>query len=376
MSFLRSSSFLLFSLTVLSLFGINKASVYGQELQFFSPQSFHTFGTLEEPEVQRNRVCFSGSVVSEFKDPINGFRIQFSGKNEKISTLPIKSKKFNVKLSLRDKEQFKNTLIAISPLSGSKEGSPLFQLYKPIYPIPTKEESDLVGDGDFLEKGLHILNLLTGFGGLKQTDTVLDVGCGLGRAAYPLAYFLSPSARYEGFDVHPQLIKMANEIVGKNFPNFCFTHVDVYNGHYNPEGQLLSTEFRFPYEDAAFDFSFLTSVFTHMLSHDTRHYLEEINRIMKADGTCLLTCFLLNDASRANIASNISTINFSYDWNDSVVFDPNIPEWAVAYDIDVFFDMLSDYGFEVVKFYKGSWDGRTEDCATYQDLIVIKKVGS
>ena len=56
-------------------------------------------------------------------------------------------------------------------------------------------------------------------------------------------------------------------------PNFRFRHVDVLNRAYNPQGRLDPENFEFPYPQDAFDFVFLTSVFTHMRPPEMRHYL-------------------------------------------------------------------------------------------------------
>ncbi len=43
-----------------------------------------------------------------------------------------------------------------------------------------------VGDGDFKSKGNEFLKYFIEIGGIKKTDHVLDVGCGIGRMAVPL----------------------------------------------------------------------------------------------------------------------------------------------------------------------------------------------
>lgn len=167
---------------------------------------------------------------------------------------------------------------------------------------------------------------------------------------------------------------MANKFVGKYFPNFHFQHVNVYNGNYNPNGALFSDEFSFPYEDGSFDFIFLTSVFTHMLPGDIIHYLKEIDRVLKPNGTCLTTAFLLDDDSKMRIAQQMAALNFVHDWGNCFVWNPQSPESAVAYDMEMFFKMVQDQGFEVADSYRGTWDGRTEFCPTFQDVLILKKM--
>ncbi len=57
-------------------------------------------------------------------------------------------------------------------------------------------------------------------------------------------------------------------------------------------------------------FVLLTSVFTHMLPQDMDNYLSEVARVLKPDGRCLITYFLLNPESLALIDAEESSFNF------------------------------------------------------------------
>jgi SAM-dependent methyltransferase len=58
-----------------------------------------------------------------------------------------------------------------------------------------------VGEGDFVGIGDEFLSHLVSLCGLRPEDRVLDVGCGVGRLARPLAGYLSLDGAYAGFDV-------------------------------------------------------------------------------------------------------------------------------------------------------------------------------
>lgn len=175
------------------------------------------------------------------------------------------------------------------------------------------------------------LRLFVELGGLTRDAAVLEPGCGTGRMAEPLTGYLGDAGTYDGFDVVAKAARWCTEHISASHPNFRFQHVDVFNRAYNPKGRLDPSRFTFPYADESFDFVFLTSVFTHMLPGEVSHYLREIKRVLRPEGRCLATFFLLNESSaeaaRAGTASRrfqYEGEGYSYDYADS-------PEAAVAY---------------------------------------------
>ena len=121
-----------------------------------------------------------------------------------------------------------------------------------------------VGGAAFKRIGDEFLEYFVEHGGLRQGDTVLDLGCGIGRMARPLTAYLYPSSRYEGIDVDRAGIEWCRANISSRYPNFHFRSADVYNKTYNPRGRMRASEYRLPFPDRTFDFVLLTSVFTHM----------------------------------------------------------------------------------------------------------------
>ena len=151
-------------------------------------------------------------------------------------------------------------------------------------PMPSEEERQYVGAGNFKEIGDDFLQLFTRLGHLKPSDDVLDVGCGIGRMALAMVNYLEPTSRFEGFDIVKHGIDWCERNITTRWPNFNFKHSDIYNKCYNEPGRQVSRKYRFPYEDNSFDFAFLTSVFTHMLPRDMESYLGEIHRVLRPGG--------------------------------------------------------------------------------------------
>src|SRR3954452_16307681 len=137
---------------------------------------------------------------------------------------------------------------------------------------------DFVGHSDFIATGDEFLGHFIEVAGLRRDERVLDVGCGIGRMARPLAAFLSAEGSYDGFDVNRAGVAWCQRRY-RGLPIFRFQVADLFNRRYNPDGTQRAHEFRFPYDDAAFDLVICTSVLTHLLEGEADNYLGEIARV-------------------------------------------------------------------------------------------------
>ncbi|GAB3880756.1 class I SAM-dependent methyltransferase [Spirosoma agri] len=230
-----------------------------------------------------------------------------------------------------------------------------------------------IGAGDFKVVGQEFKKLFIDIGGLKPNESVLDVGCGIGRMAIPLTNYLTAQGSYEGFDIVEQGIAWCQRMVTPRFPGFHFQLADVYNSHYHPQGRYQAHEYRFPFEDNRFDFVFLTSVFTHMPVRETAHYLAEISRVLKPGGRCFATFFLLNEESRTLMVTEQSTYNFQYELEGRYIFNPLDPDLGTAFDESWVLTTLIQCGLSSpVSVYPGRWCGR-KNATTFQDIVVAYK---
>jgi ubiquinone/menaquinone biosynthesis C-methylase UbiE len=230
------------------------------------------------------------------------------------------------------------------------------------------------GGGDFEKIGLEFKKYFVDLADLQPGDKVLDVGCGLGRMAVPLTSYLSREGEYWGFDIVSKGVEWCINRISNKFTNFHFQHSDVYNKHYNPKGNVNACDFKFPFENSYFDFVFLTSVFTHMLPLEVENYLSEISRVLKPEGSCLITFFLLNEESENLICSHRSTLNFAHKIQECLTTDIKDPEVALAYSEASVLRLLEKYALRISKpIQYGSWCSR-EVSLTYQDVVVAKKI--
>lgn len=111
---------------------------------------------------------------------------------------------------------------------------------------------------------------LVGRFGLAADSYVIDVGCGSGRLARPLARL--PHVRYLGTDISQTLLDYAEQTAGRS--DFRFKRVE---GMQIPEG------------DGVADMVVFFSVGTHLLQEEFFLYLENARRVLKPGGHVLFS---------------------------------------------------------------------------------------
>jgi SAM-dependent methyltransferase len=220
-----------------------------------------------------------------------------------------------------------------------------------------------VGLGDFRAIGQASRRLLIRHG-LQPDDRVLDVGCGVGRVAIPLTQYLSPEGSYDGFDVNRSWIRWCRRNITPAYPRFRFNAVSVANTHYG-RGGVDPSRFRFPYDDASFDFIFAMSLFTHMKVEGVRQYLSEAHRVLRPGGTLVASFFFAGDEIKD------AALDFRVDRGDHRLLSESDPDWAIAFApplIDEFFpsELWRDRVLE-----PGHWRNVASD--EFQDVVVVHK---
>lgn len=225
---------------------------------------------------------------------------------------------------------------------------------------------------EFKQSGEEFLKIYTEICGLRADETMLDVGCGIGRKTLPLTQYLNESAVYEGIDITKAGIDWCRQKITPRFPNFRFQQIDVYNKYYNPLGKYQPAEYRFPFADESFSFVMLGSVFTHMLPDGLEHYLSEIYRVLKRGGRCLITYFLLNEESVRRIETGGSTLDLKYVFDKYRAVSREVPEQAIAFDEVWIRDFYRKLGLKVLRLDYGSWCAR-DNYLSYQDMLLAVK---
>lgn len=252
-----------------------------------------------------------------------------------------------------------------------RERRRLFGELESLVPPVEKMFDGPAGLAEFKRNGEEFFGLYRSLCDLTPYDRILDVGCGIGRKTLPLLHFLGEGGRYDGIDPSGFGIAWCDERITPRFPAFRFHRLDVRNRLYNPQGRIAPAEVRFPFEDVAFTLIVVNSVFTHMLPDEVAHYLGEIRRLLGPDGRCLASFFLLNEESRAAIASGRSALPFldgGEGWSTTSI---ETPETAVAIDEDLVRELVRAAHLEPMRVHPGSWSGRP-DGLSFQDLTVLR----
>lgn len=221
-----------------------------------------------------------------------------------------------------------------------------------------------VGMGEFRQVGDELVRLLVTTGGLRPSDRVLDIGCGVGRVAIPLTKVLSAGATYDGFDVVRGAVRWCARHITARHPNFRFTHANLFNSYYNRSG-VPASGYRFPYEDGAFDFAFATSVFTHLDLAATRRYIAETRRVLRRGGSLLATFFILGGPEPG--------LGFGPAKDGYSLLDPNTPDAAIAFEERLVRELFAELQWRVVRLERGAWSGQP-DAPTFQDVVVAERL--
>ncbi len=231
-----------------------------------------------------------------------------------------------------------------------------------------------IGSGDFVAQGRHIAAMLTDLTGMKPDMAVLDVGCGIGRAAVALTSVLSDKGRYEGFDIVRDGIDWCRERITPRHPNFRFTHVDLRNDLYNLSTEAEAADFSFPYPDGSFDRVLLTSVFTHMMPDDMCNYLNEIHRVLRPGGVCLATYFVIDGEALRQMEAGQAYFDFPHDFGHYRLLDANVREADVAFSFEWLRSAFDNAGLSLSAFHRGTWACAPAATAPdFQDVIILTR---
>jgi SAM-dependent methyltransferase len=170
--------------------------------------------------------------------------------------------------------------------------------------------------GEFEGVGLLLREALI-FHGLTPNGYVVDVGCGSGRLAKPLAEYLK--GKYLGIDVVPDLVEYARRLVAR--PDWRF---EVAQGLKIPEA------------DQQADMVCFFSVLTHLLHEESFVYLREARRVLKPGGKIVASFLDFRIASHWDFfESNIRDIGVGAQPMNVFLCPDMLREWASRLELEI-----------------------------------------
>jgi SAM-dependent methyltransferase len=245
----------------------------------------------------------------------------------------------------------------------------ILDLDRGLVPIPGEHEI-FVGHGPYLKISAEFLRYFVEEGGLRPSDTVLDIGSGIGRIAAGLSRYLDPVAgRYVGFDPVSRGVEWCRSAYSA-LPNFQFEWIDLYNELYHPCGRVLSTEFSFPCDTSSVDFAIATSVFTHLYEPEISAYFREAARVLRPTGRLFSTAFLYDGdqppiVGVPHLRFDSNDHEYPYRWH--VGGSP--PLSAVCYASDFLCDLARQCTGRSPAVKPGTWRGGQGPW--FQDLLLL-----
>jgi SAM-dependent methyltransferase len=202
---------------------------------------------------------------------------------------------------------------------------------------------------DFHDTGRSQLEFFVEIAGLQPSHRVLDIACGVGRVAMPLATYLDDAGGYEGFDIKKELVEWCQKNIAAHRKNFRFQTADVATS-WSPHGGSSVDEYRFPYPDGSFDFAYAGSIFTHILPGGAANYLNQTARVLKPGGRFVATWLVYNLRSM-QLTSTAAAVrkNWQYDHGDFRLMTEDQPEASVAYEESAIRRVYSEAGLEILE---------------------------
>lgn len=199
--------------------------------------------------------------------------------------------------------------------------------------------------GVFMEIGRSIIRDLNSKQYLVPGSRVFEIGCGCGRLAMAFSEVLDKTGTYTGMDVDQEMIEWCRKNLSDN--GFFFHHADIFSAVYNPDGRPTGS-YAFPMAADSASLVVATSVFTHLLYEDFRHYIAESRRVLRPGGHLYVSFFIMDFIGHMLG----DRWHFSHRLDNCYVENLRYPEAAVAYDLGTISQILSDNGFSIIEIYR------------------------
>ena len=190
--------------------------------------------------------------------------------------------------------------------------------------------------------------------GLWDRDsTIVEIGCGCGRATHILRDFNFQGrgfrGHYYGIDIDDEALDWCR----KNHDAERFTFMKSSHGSVTYGGGNGEARYRIDLPDDSVDLVFSTSLFSHLLEPELRNYVEECHRILKPGRAMNMSAFLM-DFPPPTLGNRHT---FGHRIGNAYVESLKVPEAAVAYQSEFLRSIMMESGFKSFEVFRGprSW---------------------
>jgi SAM-dependent methyltransferase len=230
----------------------------------------------------------------------------------------------------------------------------------------------------FLRNSEEVLRLYKAHGKIQPDSHVLDIGSGLGRKTLSLPEYLSAAGKHVGVDIVRDGVDWCNANISAKHPNFIFLHLNVYNSRYNRHATVKAADYQFPFSENSFDLIVAWSVFTHMYPEDIKNYLRETERMLKPNGRCIFSFYVMTDRAIAAVKGETATERIEHRVGESLFTDnKNVPEDLTAFEESWIRSAYESANLAIDEILYGSWIGdnapKEFPMTNYQDIVIARR---
>ena len=225
--------------------------------------------------------------------------------------------------------------------------------------LPLPPFANRIGGGNPHAVGMGFLVLFKQLG-LVPVQSILDLGCGIGRIAF---YLRDQCKDYVGVDIHAPSLVWCAQNLPQNMP-------DVHMAFISPDAWAGSMA----WNKGHFDLTIALSLFTHTDPKTTTEYFHRVYSNLKPGGYFFFSFF------NSLLSSPKASRQFPHKYVDSSGLSCQCVRAAwnmqndVAYSASDLTRLFDGIGFKTAGYIEGNWSGLHPNMdLMHQDMILLRK---
>ena len=224
----------------------------------------------------------------------------------------------------------------------------------------------------------HYMNTLVEYAGelvwkcgINHDSNILDIGCGCGRVASGLAYYVN-TGNYLGMDVWDEGIQWCTANITNVKPNFLFQTVHATNNYYYEDDRGTANSFDLSFiPKNFFDCVLALSVFTHLRLADSEQYFKLVADSLNPGGLAYLTFFVMDEHVKRYVEETGEHRALA-PAGDGMWYAYQHQYFFSGYEEWLLLKLFHDNGLEIVERSPGSWANKPH-ARLYQDWYLLKR---